>query len=154
MYFRLHYKAESCIYAVKTLSRKLALDLHWCGAGYFYIAVYVQHSQARCFSSLLLSCTCYSRPAVALLFIALFELHCSFTFFLASVTNMLVKIYENNCLSSFNSQDECSSGSRSALDNCPKNTQLPVGQLFAKTQERCFLFGMLAMESVHVCLRC
>ena len=27
MYFRLHYKAESCIYAVKTLSCKLALDL-------------------------------------------------------------------------------------------------------------------------------
>ena len=27
MYFRLHYQAESCIYAVKTLSCKLALDL-------------------------------------------------------------------------------------------------------------------------------
>ena len=27
MYFRLHYKAESCIYAVKTLSCKLVLDL-------------------------------------------------------------------------------------------------------------------------------
>ena len=39
MYFRFHYKAESCIYAMKTLSCKLALDLRWFGARYFYIAI-------------------------------------------------------------------------------------------------------------------
>ena len=89
------------------------------------------------FFSLLLSCTCYSRSclgnsAVALLFITVFELHCRFTFFLASVTN-------NNCFSSFNAEAKRSSGGRSALDNCPKNTQLPVGQLYVKAQEHCFL---------------
>ena len=35
MYFRLLYKAESCIYALKTLFRKVALDLRWRGARYF-----------------------------------------------------------------------------------------------------------------------
>ena len=73
------------------------------------------------FFPLLLSCTCYSRSclgnsAVALLFITLFELHCRFTFFLASVTDVLVKICENNCFSSFHAEAKCSSGGRSALD--------------------------------------
>ena len=97
----------------------------------------MQHSQAWCFFSHLLSCTCYSRSclgnsAVALLFITVFELRCRFTFFLASVTN-------NNGFSSFNAEAKRSSGGRSALDNCPKNTQLPVGQLYVKAQEHCFL---------------
>ena len=69
--------------------------------------------------------------AVALLFKTLFELHCLLAFFLASVTNLLVKIYENNCFSGFKAEAKLSSGGRSALDphrsaldSCP-NTQLP-----------------------------
>ena len=109
------------------------------------------------FFCLLLSCTCYSRSclgnsAVALLFKTVFELHCRFTFFLASVTNVLVKICENNCFSSFNAEAKRSSGGRSALDNCPKNAQLPVGQLHVKAQAHCFLCGMWAMESVQALL--
>ena len=37
VYFRLPYKAESCIYALKTLFRKVALDLRKRGARYFNI---------------------------------------------------------------------------------------------------------------------
>ena len=60
--------------------------------------------------------------AVALLFISVFELHCRFTFFLASVINVLVKIYENSYFLIFNAEVKRSSGGRFALDKCPKNT--------------------------------
>ena len=76
--------------------------------------------------------SCLGNSAVALLFKTLFELHCLLAFFLASVTNLLMKIYENNCFSGFNAEAKLSSGGRSALDphryaldSCLKNTQLP-----------------------------
>ena len=118
----------------------------------------MQHSEARCYFVPLLSCTCYSRSclgnsAVALLFITLFELHGGFTFFLASVTNVLVKIGENNWFASFNAEAQRSSGSRSALDNCPKNTQLPGGQLYVKRKRSVSCVGCGPWcPSTYVCV--
>ena len=141
----------SCIYAVKALSCKLALDT-------FTYSIKCNIVRPDVFF-LLLSCTCYSgsclcNSAVAILVTILFELRCRFTFFSATDTNVLVKICENNCFSSFNAEAKPISGGRFALVNCPKNTQLPVGHIDLKTQEHCFLYGMWAMESVHICLHC
>ena len=64
---------------------------------------------------------------------------------------MLVKICENS-FSNFNAEAKRSSGGRSALDNCPKNTQLRVGQLYVKAQEHCFLSGCGPWSpSTYVC---
>ena len=103
----------------------------------------MQHSQARRFFSLLLSCTCYSRSclgnsAVALLFITLFELHCRFTFFLASVTNVFMKTCEIRAFHVLMAR---------------LNIVCPLANSpYLKTQEHCFLCGTWAMESAYVCV--